>query len=92
MRANCETRAEGCLRAVGFEVYFPQVREERRGRRGKRIVVKRPMFACYIFLQITGVWRPVLSIPSVTQCGEVQRAGAERRAGLRHGGDPPPRG
>jgi hypothetical protein len=64
-RANCETRAERCLRAVGFEVYFPQMREERRGRRGQRSVVKRPMFACYIFLLITGQWRPALSIPSI---------------------------
>jgi transcription antitermination factor NusG len=51
---------------VGFEVYFPRVSEERRGRRGKRIVVNRPMFACYILLLVTGEWRPALSIPSVT--------------------------
>jgi transcription antitermination factor NusG len=63
--ANREERAARCRSAVGFEVYVPQKLVPRVGAHGKRKWVKRPMFACYLFILITGEWRPAFSIQSV---------------------------
>ena len=63
--ANREERAARCLSAVGFEVYVPQTLVPRVGSHGRRKWVRRPMFACYLFILVTGEWRPAFSIQSV---------------------------
>jgi transcription antitermination factor NusG len=65
-KTNCEARAELCLKAIGLDAYCPRARHVRIGRRGKRVTSIRPMFPNYLFILVTGQWRPALSIPSVS--------------------------
>ena len=64
-KSSCEERAEKCLKALGFEVYCPRVAVQRIRSRGRRVKVMRPMFACYVFLLVTGEWHRAVIPPSV---------------------------
>jgi hypothetical protein len=66
VKTNCESKVELCLKALGLSAYCPRSRRERIGRRGKRVTSIRPMFPNYLFILVTGQWRPALSIPSVS--------------------------
>ena len=66
VKTNCESKVELCLKALGLSAYCPRARHERIGRRGKRVTSIRPMFPNYLFILVTGQWRPALSIPSVS--------------------------
>jgi transcription antitermination factor NusG len=67
VKTNCESKVQLCLKALGLSAYCPRSRHERVGRRGKRVTSIRPMFPNYLFILVTGQWRPALSIPSVSK-------------------------
>jgi transcription antitermination factor NusG len=66
VKTNCESKVELCLKALGLSAYCPRSRRQRIGSRGRRVTSIRPMFPNYLFILVTGQWRPALSIPSVS--------------------------
>jgi transcription antitermination factor NusG len=72
-KGGCETRAERCLRQIGFKVYCPRFVQERLGRTGRRVKLARPLFASYLFILIVREWRTAFAIPSVV--GAVKSGG-----------------
>ena len=67
VKTNCESKVELCLKALGLSAYCPRSRRERIGSRGRRVISITPMFPNYLFILVTGQWRPALSIPSVSK-------------------------
>jgi transcriptional antiterminator RfaH len=55
-----------CLALGGFEAYQPQLCEQRTVR-GRRVVVRRPLFPCYLFIRIETRWYPICSTPGITR-------------------------
>ena len=66
VKTNCESKVELCLEALGLSAYCPRSRRERIGSRGRRVTSVRPTFPNYLFILVTGQWRPALTIPSVS--------------------------
>ena len=45
-----------CLGLAGYEVYCPRLREQRRSRSGRKIVVTPPLFPGYLFVWVVSGW------------------------------------
>src|SRR5215831_19506339 len=48
--------ASYCLTLAGYEIYQPLLREQRRGRSGRKIVRTPPLFPGYLFLWVVSSW------------------------------------
>jgi hypothetical protein len=51
-----EAVAQHFLKLAGYQIYVPQIREQRIRRR-RQIEVIAPLFPCYAFIVIEGQWR-----------------------------------
>ena len=83
VKTNCESKVELCLKALGLSAYCPRSRRERIGNRGRRVTSIRPMFPNYLFILVTGQWRPALSIPSVSNAIKFGSAAAPSACRMR---------
>src|SRR5262245_50255921 len=62
-----ERLASYCLSLAGYEIYQPLLREQRRSRAGRRIIVTPPLFPGYLFLWVVRGWWDARWSPGVVR-------------------------
>src|SRR5215471_2680936 len=67
LEPNRTALALHCLGINGFEVYCPRLREQRRSRSGRKMVVTPPLFPGYTFVLVVSGWWDARWSPGVVR-------------------------